>query len=391
MSDISHEALLRHIKELSQDGSTSEEAQKSLADAGLSALPHLIDLISGPGSEAARWRGVETLVRIGAPAVPSLIKLSRDNSPLVRRMAVDGLRMTGDPRALVPIQAAARDSSENVRAAAARALEELGAGHPQTPKLARLASDRFSDCFRVMSWYFFRDDYYTTLRSPDDKELIRELAALPISLLVWLPLAIPVLGMLFGVITLYRDWLGKLAILLAVPLGWLLTWLLGRLSFEYGDPTWYKRLGYGVLLIVTGFVVYSEMKFATYTVIQLGMQAGGIIVGTQLIALALAIGIGFNMGVNLPALIPGIAGAVVGFFAAESLPFNYVPIGAVVAGIGLGVAAALLPAFGVNRALNSANAIPVRRVVLGLVVVFNLFFVWLILLGGWEVIFQPYV
>jgi HEAT repeat protein len=77
----------------------------------------------------AKWRAsdvlVETLGRIGPPAVEALIDLLKRAKPDVRAAAAEALGDTGDKRAIEALTAALTDSDASVRDAAAAALKKL--------------------------------------------------------------------------------------------------------------------------------------------------------------------------------------------------------------------------------------------------------------------------
>ena len=75
------------------------------------------------------------MVRIGQPAVPSLIEALGDEDWDVRREAAWALGEIGDARAVPSLIEALRDEDWRVREAAVEALEGIGA--PALPELER--------------------------------------------------------------------------------------------------------------------------------------------------------------------------------------------------------------------------------------------------------------
>lgn len=400
MQDQSREAILKTIKDLNKDDSKSIQKSKgALTAAGAAAVPILLETVTGAEPEKIRRRAAEVLGRIGSPAVEGLIGLTQHSDPLVRTLAVDALGTTRDQRALPAIQTALGDSSDKVRNIARAALKEFGlqvtpaaaapppppppVGSETTvegvlaPAAVTLAPGRPLDGFRIMWWYFFAPGKYEEFRETRGKKAVRELAALPVASLVWVPLGIPVLAYLLmssaGILT-------KSLLLLAVPLGWLMTWLLGR-STELGQRAGNGRsLAYLALVVVAGFVVFREMLFMAAIMGQLSGGTGLAIVATFLLALAAAIGIGWDTGVVLPALIPAIAGGIIGFLVPSYLNIEYVPIYFWGLCVVVGAVIAILPALAVSRFLKRFHGTGGRLVVLGVATILSLGLIWLTLI-----------
>lgn len=408
MADQSRESISRLLKALAGNNTVEmKAAQDALAQAGESAIPALAEMITGLEAETIRWRAAEVMGRIGGPAAPELIRLSRNDSPLVRRMAVDALRMTGDARGIQVMQTALKDRSEKVRETAAMALNQLGVAQDpdsapspeyedpavearfQTAVRAELSPNRFTDCFKIMGWYFFAERSYQVLTSTQDRDLIRALAALPVSVMVWVPLSIPVLAAALGVITLYKNWLDNLGLILAVPLGWLLTWILGRGRIAGRPLSLWSAIGYAMLVVIAGFIVFSEMRFVVISFRALGLQGGAILVGIFLLALAAAIGIGLHIGVSLPVIIPGIAGLIIGWLLLDSI--GYISAYIIAFCVVVGVGAAVLPAWVISRVLKRYDGTIARQSVLSLAILLNIALIWLLLFDGWMYLFQPVV
>ncbi len=99
-----------------------EPAETLLVALGAAALPALEHALEAE-PEAVRVGVVEVLEQIDSDEVSSLLleSLERDRSPAVRRAAILALGPLADPRARGPIEAALRDESPAIVAAAAEA------------------------------------------------------------------------------------------------------------------------------------------------------------------------------------------------------------------------------------------------------------------------------
>jgi phycocyanobilin lyase subunit beta len=99
------------------------DAVENLADAGSeAAIPTLIQVLgfNNPGAAVA---AVEGLIKIGAPAVPHLLKSLDDYNYGARAWSIRAFAGIGDPVALdLLLKAAVTDFSQSVRRAAAKGL-----------------------------------------------------------------------------------------------------------------------------------------------------------------------------------------------------------------------------------------------------------------------------
>jgi HEAT repeat protein len=96
---------------------------------GLAVLPGLFECvrqggISGDKSEFERMQ--ETIVQIGKPAVPVLVKALKDESVELRFFAAETLGWIGDAEALPHLADALNDEDEDVRYHAVSALQGFG-------------------------------------------------------------------------------------------------------------------------------------------------------------------------------------------------------------------------------------------------------------------------
>ena len=98
-----------------------------------------------------RRAAAEALVKIGTPAVSPLIQALGDRSENVRAAAAWALGDLGDPQAIPALIQALGDQSENVRWAAAWALGDLG--DPQAvPPLIKALRDRSENVRCAAAW-----------------------------------------------------------------------------------------------------------------------------------------------------------------------------------------------------------------------------------------------
>lgn len=89
-------------------------------------IAHLIHALGEPG-DPDHANALETLVKIGAPAVPLLNEaLTPENPWLTSYRAADALGRIGDGRATAPLIQALRHSHSNVRWSAVRSLAQVG-------------------------------------------------------------------------------------------------------------------------------------------------------------------------------------------------------------------------------------------------------------------------
>jgi len=88
--------------------------------------------------QASGYGVVQTLVKLGQPAVEPLITALRDPRPLVRMHAAEALGQMQDTRAVEPLIAALKDSQDSLRTSAARALGQLGDVHAVEPLIGVL-------------------------------------------------------------------------------------------------------------------------------------------------------------------------------------------------------------------------------------------------------------
>ena len=101
-------------------------AARSLGQLGKAAFPALKKAMQDPDAEVRRMV-IEALSWMGPDAVPALIDALKDTSPAVRRAAARALGNLGAAaqRARSALETAASDPQEDVRAAAAKALQRI--------------------------------------------------------------------------------------------------------------------------------------------------------------------------------------------------------------------------------------------------------------------------
>ena len=77
-------------------------------------------------SSSVRNSAVQSIVKVGKPAVPSMINCLNNPDSIVRRKACDALGLIGDPSAVEPLNKMLKDSDRHVRRRAANALISVG-------------------------------------------------------------------------------------------------------------------------------------------------------------------------------------------------------------------------------------------------------------------------
>jgi HEAT repeat protein len=90
-SGTSLDALINTLA--SKDGATRQKARKSLVALGAPAVPSLIRVLRNSREDHIRWEAVKSLGAIGdTRAIPPLVKALEDSDPDVAWVAAEGLR-----------------------------------------------------------------------------------------------------------------------------------------------------------------------------------------------------------------------------------------------------------------------------------------------------------
>ena len=120
------------IKELSKPGREALQASTALSEIGALAVVQLIRTLKAEEDDYTRKLAALSLGRIGKPAIDPLLETLQSDDADDRRYAVEALsHIRSEPRVLGAIFQARKDSNEQVRQAAWRALERLPAHHMQ--------------------------------------------------------------------------------------------------------------------------------------------------------------------------------------------------------------------------------------------------------------------
>ncbi|MDX2062866.1 MAG: HEAT repeat domain-containing protein [Bacteroidia bacterium] len=106
------------------------------------AVPHLVQLLENR-QEPVRIAASESLVQVGAPAVPALVAALKGGTDKVRSGVARSLVLLKDPEGLRGLAEVANDPLPEVRELALRALAELGAADRLNDLLARLADPSY--------------------------------------------------------------------------------------------------------------------------------------------------------------------------------------------------------------------------------------------------------
>lgn len=97
-----------------------------IGDEAESAVPTLLSALRADDI-FLRMAITGTLINIGQPAVPGLVKALFDHNKAVRRASAKALGKIGSKRAINPLRVAIKDSDEGVRKFAQQALDRLEA------------------------------------------------------------------------------------------------------------------------------------------------------------------------------------------------------------------------------------------------------------------------
>jgi HEAT repeat protein len=120
------------IKELSKPGREALQASTALSEIGALAVVQLVKTLKDEEDDYTRKLAALSLGRIGKPAIDPLLETLQSDDADDRRYAVEALsHIRSEPRVLGAIFQARKDSNEQVRQAAWRALERLPAHHMQ--------------------------------------------------------------------------------------------------------------------------------------------------------------------------------------------------------------------------------------------------------------------
>lgn len=123
--------------------STRNSAVKSLVKLGEPAVPSMIKCLNDPKDEVRR-KACDVLGLIGDErAVEPLNKKLKDHNKFVRRRAANALLLLSDPRSVKPLIEALGDSEKKVRIRAAKALGEIGDPLAYKPLLKCLNDSSF--------------------------------------------------------------------------------------------------------------------------------------------------------------------------------------------------------------------------------------------------------
>ncbi len=120
------------IKELSKPGREALQASTALSEIGALAVVKLVKTLKDEEDDYTRKLAALSLGRIGKPAIDPLLETLQSDDADERRYAVEALsHIRSEPKVLGAIFQARKDTDEQVRQAAWRALERLPAHHMQ--------------------------------------------------------------------------------------------------------------------------------------------------------------------------------------------------------------------------------------------------------------------
>src|SRR5512132_2882613 len=91
------------------------------------AIDGLLELLARRGEPGPRNAAAEALAKVGAPALPALVRLLGHPDPDQRKFAAEILGQSAQPQAEAALLLALDDADANVRVAAAEALGAVGA------------------------------------------------------------------------------------------------------------------------------------------------------------------------------------------------------------------------------------------------------------------------
>jgi HEAT repeat protein len=109
------------------------QALGKIGDEAEAAIPSLLIALRADDMYL-RMAITGTLIAIGDPAVPGLVKALFDSNKAVRRAAAKALGKIGSPRAIKPLQVAVNDADATVRQMCEEALNRLSASQQEPPR-----------------------------------------------------------------------------------------------------------------------------------------------------------------------------------------------------------------------------------------------------------------
>jgi HEAT repeat protein len=114
------------IKDLSKPGREGLQASTALSEIGALAVVQLVRVLKEEDDDYTRKLAALSLGRIGKPAIDALLDTMKSEDAEDRRYAVEALAyMPSEPKVLGAIFRARKDTNDQVRQAAWRALERL--------------------------------------------------------------------------------------------------------------------------------------------------------------------------------------------------------------------------------------------------------------------------
>jgi hypothetical protein len=247
-----------------------------------------------------------------------------------------------------------------------------------------LSPGNLLDSIRLMIWYFFSPASLETYQKNWGIAPVRQLAAFPVSLLIWLPLAMPVLALDLG---LFYGWDNTtvLALNAAIPIGFFLTGFLGRRSVRTGFG-WVHLLGLLMLVVVVLLVIYNEFDIMVIAILELGWAAGGVIVGIYLLPIILATAIAWSLGVDIAAMVLLATGGLAGYYLPGNAGLETIDTRLYLVIIAIGAAVLFGPALGLAKMLQRFTSVVLRFPVLGLTMITNCLLFWVLIFDGWYVV-----
>lgn len=259
---------------------------------------------------------------------------------------------------------------------------------------------------RLLWWVFVKPERLHAYRNWRGRDVVKGVGVWLSSVLLWLPLFIPLLGVGIGTIPTAERPIPLWLIGLGVIVGWLLTGALASREKDLTGGRWRETFGVVFstaflfalgLAIGIGFSMGLAAAFDMVNIVEVGTVFGSLGVVVFVVAFGLAFGIAIVIADTVAFAGAFIVTPLLAFLVSGQVAFGIGFVGVFLSiflltfciAFATGFAAALVlsPTLArtVERSPGSAWGVAFRLIGLALLVVSYAVLVWLFLLGGWRV------